>query len=240
MDPLKILFLLSGVLSLCHGLRLSGRCPEVPASNVTLGLRTYFGAKIFSIPFEEKNPSNIFRDRLVGKGPEELRILSNGSIEINNVRSHLSGNIDRGENGSWALNTSIAKVEGVSDCPDQFVEVISMWLDGDFCLVWSCRDEEDLRHHDEALVVFNYDSASSETEVKILVGKYVPSLVDYIDPWLPIEFGFQEKYGVVYCPSTFEKGKSEYSAIKSEYYIVCFVAALVVVFFVILYVHCYH
>lgn len=154
------------IISLNHCLLLPGPCPEMPPSNLSLSHHTT-GVIHVHIPFETKSSeSRTFSpiriqnlNCLIAGLVSENGILSSVHIKYNTFKStpDLKTVVNGTENGSIFVLEEVGHIETGrwrrSVCQREAKETLRFWMEEEFKVLWSCREDREKDRHDEALIV---------------------------------------------------------------------------------------
>lgn len=146
-----------------HGVRLPGGCPLVPATDHSPINGTLHQELVLSVPFTDPTSTYLFKE----SSPKNVK---SWQIKVVRVSQTLTLNLHKNKaahsfishcyNGmsnqsdSIALKCSIRFKDkhSTSNCHPVIDVNVRMWLDGQFLIIWSCKENLD-RYHEEAVLL---------------------------------------------------------------------------------------
>lgn len=217
MGPARVILLLLLPTALfctgMQGIKLLCPCPELPPSEQNVNFVDF--EIFYSIPFSADNPSNVFVESPPTGKAVFGKFIRNGSVlnglSITRHQDNLQfvkvlSEVSSRDNASLTLKSRVLHWN-LKDrlCPDEFVEQVRVWTEGDWVVLWSCY-ENGLEQDVAILVLVKHYSKHqpTEDELKSLIHKYGGDGLQY-----PYRFGFFERYGLFYCPFKIQQGKDE-------------------------------
>lgn len=167
---LTIIFSFS--IFLVHGLKIPGKCPEIPTQHfdekhTEIRSGQDFGMLLIGVPFSEQRPSHLFVEgnshtvaRLSMHAKECLGkfCIHSATPELSPYASHVLINDDG--KGGWTFNSTVYNTPSGSGrpptrshCHSTIVERVRVWYDTDYLIIWACIDNATSNDHEEALLV---------------------------------------------------------------------------------------
>lgn len=133
---------------------LPGACPSVPPTHHLKDIFE-FASGVLGVPFAKDKSSYVFNNTIaIGELDMLFQLhlntfqMSNQTLPKETVRVQVQ------DTGNSSLNCLVSKSIGVNPVSvlPPIQEELRVWVDGNILLLWSCKDDDDLDQHDEALL----------------------------------------------------------------------------------------
>lgn len=219
------------------GITLPGPCPDVPPSDLIMDDSEM--ELIYSIPVSNETSSLIFREKGKLRRHVRTRISLNDNPKVIFVAPYpikqgdltIDTEVLKSDNVSLTVKSFFCDATGqrISTCLDEITENIRIWnVNSDWRFIWSCKDDEALHFHEEALLVLymlyreEETKEPSEESARRLAKVFVDSLAQWINFSHIVEMGLESKVGPFFCTARFTE-------FNLKLWITCLVFSLMVV-----------
>lgn len=167
-----ILFLFCATV--LHGVKLPGQCPQAPATHKFRNVLSYYPELILGVPFTDPKTTLLFKDVRTSNVQSYYIQISRNYTRINfEVRdpypyeTYYSESVleyaNTSESDSLYLRSHISvryKNDSTRNYNCNFISEVNVriWFDGEFVIIWSCRDNNYIDHEEAVLMVAYHDS----------------------------------------------------------------------------------